>query len=314
MSKKSDLLIINRFRTYKVGIFQITFTCWIAILLIAQINGKLFAQHNEIPNYTSYFLKCGSAHKYYSQNEYAKACETYLSAFSNVPYIHQKYFERAEKTAQKSNHTELKSYLALNKDKTFDTKQINKDYQSRINTLIKMDQAVRSNQYVNAQDYIIDCKKSNDCDTTSKKYRQALAYRHKWYMTDSTVISDLLNLIQNYGFPAERLVGAHEYHYASIILLHYDMDQDNKVLQPILDDALSKGDMLPADYASIVDRRLSMYGKKVKYFQVPFGYDNLSQQEKDDVDKERQLIGLPAIKDSRLIVRKKNKIVVHPLD
>lgn len=286
----------------------------IALFVVTHISNKLFAQHNEIPNYSSFFLKCSSAHKFYSLKEYVKASEEYLSAFRNVSYIHQKYFKRAEKCAQKSNHKELTSYLLSNKDKTFDEKKINKDYQSQINTLFKNDQAVRSNQYVNARDYIINCKKSNDCDTSASKYVKALNSMHKWNLTDSTVINDLLILIQKYGFPGERLVGVYAYHRASIIFLHYDTDQDNKVLQPILDEALSKGDIFPADYAHIVDRRLSMYGKKPKYFEVPFGYDNLSQQEKDDVDKERQLIGLPAVKDSRLVVWKKNKVIVRPLD
>lgn len=288
--------------------------CLVVVSIIIQTTNNLVAQHNETPSYCGYFLKCSSAHRNYSQEEYVKSSDEYLSAFQSVPYIHQKYFKRAEKSANKGNHRELKSFLVSNRTKTFDKNLINKEYQSSINRLYKEDQLVRSNKFLNARDYIYKCTKSKDCDTTSQEYLKAIDLINKWNSTDSMVIADLLILIQKYGFPAERLVGLKEYNYATVFLLHYDTDQGNKVLQPILEEALIKGDIFPADYASIVDRRLAMYGKRPKYFEVPFGYDKLSELEKEEVDKERKLIGMSSIKDSRLIVQKKGRVIVYPLD
>lgn len=62
-----------------IGAFHLTFRKFIhlgiALFVVTHISNKLIAQHNELPNYSSYFLKCSSAHKYYSQNEYTKASD-----------------------------------------------------------------------------------------------------------------------------------------------------------------------------------------------------------------------------------------------
>lgn len=100
----------------------------------------------------------------------------------------------------------------------------------------------------------------------------------------------------------------------AIILLHYEEDKDNKVLQPILTKALKNGEIFPADYAAIVDRRLVMTGTKPQYFEVPFGYDKLSKQEKEEVDRARIIIGLSTMNDSRLVVQKEGRVVVYDMD
>jgi hypothetical protein len=142
-----------------------------------------------------------------------------------------------------------------------------------------------------------------------KAYKQAIedlfqkdkAYRgegvpvHDLVRVDSQNISTLLRLIEQNGFPNSRVVGHETNMHAYVILLHYDNDEENKRLKPILDQAYHNGYLGPKGIAWIVDRRRA-WGPKMQapyyYFLNKESCKYLSFEEKCAVDFRRDSIGL----------------------
>ena len=136
----------------------------------------------------------------------------------------------------------------------------------------------------------------------------------EWWAVDSINMNTLLTLIKVNGFPSEKRVVKEAYGNDFIILLHFDKDEDNQILKPIIDKALIEGDIEPSDYAWIIDRRLS-WGRQRKdpyYYHMPLGLDKLSEEDIRDINERRKKIGLrklfegiEIIKDDMSIATKK---------
>ena len=145
-----------------------------------------------------------------------------------------------------------------------------------------------------------------------KAYKQAIedlfqkdkAYRgegvpvHDLVRVDSQNISTLLRLIEQNGYPHSQIVGHETSKHAYIILLHYDNDEGNKRLKPILDQAYHNGYLGPTGIAWIVDRRRAWGPKKQApyfYFLNKERYKDLPIEEKRAVDFRRDSIGLSSL-------------------
>ncbi len=110
--------------------------------------------------------------------------------------------------------------------------------------------------------------------------------------TDSTNTLSLINASMRYGFPSEYTVGIDGAWKAFVIFLHADFDFKNALLGQILLNAVKSGQFKPIDYAQVIDRRCNFSGRPFIYYQIPFGYDELTAQQKDTVNRNRALIGL----------------------
>ena len=125
---------------------------------------------------------------------------------------------------------------------------------------------------------------------------------------DSINTHELLVEIEKLGFPSKDKVGYRGYRNAFIIFLHADFDIDNELLGDFLLEAVGRGEMSPGNYAEIIDRRCNYRGKDIPfvYHQVPFGYDELSEEEKAKVTAERKKIGLRSVDKSLKIIKHSN--------
>lgn len=95
----------------------------------------------------------------------------------------------------------------------------------------------------------------------------------------------MIHLISIHGFLGEEVLGAKSYK-AKLLLLHFDRDSLNRVLEPILDAALNKRKLLPLDYAQIIDRHIYNYTRLQEYWTWPctseskFNFSDLEVMEK----------------------------------
>ena len=78
------------------------------------------------------------------------------------------------------------------------------------------------------------------------------------------------------------------------LLLHFDKDTNNLVLQPILDKALTKGQINPYTYALILDRHLNSCQLPQKYYAWPVlrSDPKLSEEDIKQINKLRKSIGM----------------------
>jgi hypothetical protein len=112
---------------------------------------------------------------------------------------------------------------------------------------------------------------------------------------DSSNTYCLLNYMTTHGFPSYKILGIENADKAFLIFLHADFDANNKILGNILYQAVLHGDFEPVHYAELCDRRNNFSGKPPMYYQIPFGYDQLSQIQKDSITTLRAAIGLRSV-------------------
>ena len=160
-----------------------------------------------------------------------------------------------------------------------------------MDSLVEKDQFVRKRKHSKANRYYL--KSSNDKRlVNSIRFKKSLVLRNEWLKIDSSNIQTLLQLIELKGFPSVDRVGERAYSNAQLLLLHFDEDTNNRILNPILTKFLETGEIFPSDYARIIDRHHSRDGKQVYYEWRPCLYELLSNQEKERVSQARKEIGL----------------------
>lgn len=112
---------------------------------------------------------------------------------------------------------------------------------------------------------------------------------------DSMNMKALLKLIEQYGYPGEKIIGHESAFNAFIMLLHMDRDQNNQIFKPILDKAYNDGQLWPRGYAWIVDRRRAWGKEQLEpyYYHMPSkNYDNFNIEQINEVNRRRDSIGL----------------------
>lgn len=245
-------------------------------------------------DYINYNLKSFQARKLTYEEKLDSALILYKQSFELVDYIHIKNLKAAQKIAKKLKD---KSFYKFTSDKINQINKgssINNEYRLIIDSLSREDQRVRGNKYSDAQQVYYKYIKDSLSNKEADEFIKAQKLMTEWWRVDSMNIQLLLSLITDYGFPSEKLVGEEAYkRKAFIILLHFDKDQDNSILKPIIDKALLNGEIEPDDYAWIIDRRLTWgQGKKPYYYHMPFGLDKLSKEEISEINERRRSIGL----------------------
>ncbi len=203
--------------------------------------------------------------------------KNYSSALASTYalYPYKKYFD----TIQINYNEFIKEYTPIIEQTK---KQFNQQYIAIIDSLFYIDQSIR----------------------TSGKFKDKNGKN-----IDSLNTHCLLKSIERFGFPSAHKVGIKSYNYADIIFTHADFDFDNFLLGDLLYLAVEQGDYTPKQYASIIDRRCNFHpsgSKPYVYFQIPLGYEDLSETEKKEVQKRRKAIGLRSIESSLEIVKLPN--------
>jgi len=243
-------------------------------------------------DYIAYNLKVFQARKLNYDNKLDSAVLLYQQAFNLVDYVHIENLISARKLAEKVKDNSLLVFCKKRIEEYSIGNNFNTKYSSTIDSLSEEDQRVRrDNSYAK---YLYDeYIKDTTLNRQTSEFLDARKLMLEWWQVDSTNVYKLLSLIKENGFPSEKIVGKKTYKRAFIILLHFDKDNNNQTLKPIIDKALIEGDLRPSHYAWIFDRRLSwVQGKDAYYHQLPGGPGNINEKEIIEINSRRKEIGL----------------------
>jgi hypothetical protein len=122
----------------------------------------------------------------------------------------------------------------------------------------------------------------------------------------------LKKIIEEYGFPSYELVGKSSSHNFWMMVQHSDFDVkfQKQVLKLMLKE-VKKQNASAQDYAFLVDRvrrnskEPQLYGTQIVVNDVHKGYELQPVEKPEELDKRRQQIGLPPIKE---YLEKANKV------
>jgi len=278
------------------------------VVLISFFTHPLFSQSP----YFEYYKLVRKAKVSELDGKHDSALICFESAFKIVDFVHEENLKYAIKVAKKLKRNDLQAkyinQLQLQKKNT------DISYIDAVNGIFKLDQSVRNSKYEKAKEIYYKCIGDTGCDKNQKDFLKAKVMMNHWWHIDSICINELLDLISKKGFPGERKVWHEASESAYIVMLHFDVDKENKKLNPMLLEALSNGDIKPRDYGLIVDRRMIFAGKDPVYYIAPFGLDKLTKQQIEEVDKTRIKIGLPTLADGQKIIQTKNSYIVTYID
>lgn len=273
--------------------------CLIALLF----SGTLYSQNN----YIKYYQLISKVKQYKENNQNDSLTIILKQAFDMVDYVHIENLKLGKRIAKKQKDTELLSYCENELSKSKDN--IIPKLKANLDSIGKEDQRVRGRKYSNAKGYYRKCLYDTTFNYNEKKRLKSKQLMEEWWRVDSSNVEFIKNIISKYGFPSEEIVGKKTNNMVSIILLHYDKDTANHIMNNILYEALINGHIEPKMYAWIIDRHLMNVGKEQKYYTIPTHWIKMSKEKKVDFNTNRFSIGLKPLDEIEVIVRK-NSVVV----
>ncbi|PHQ78360.1 MAG: hypothetical protein COB65_13975 [Thalassobium sp.] len=224
----------------------------------------LFSRNVEAQNFSAFYFEANEARKLGEEGKIDSAIKTYENAFKILDYVKVEDLIKVVELAKLNNDEERIKLYSQRIEKQ--SKATNPELKATIDSLVRLDQKVRNRKSIENARYFWKCNQDSSCNKYSKKYIRAKLLYENWAKTDSSNINCLLKLIEQYGFLGEELVGFQGYIDITLILVHFDTDTSNTILEPILTKALYEGKVLPEDFAYIIDRHLYFSGSPVKYW------------------------------------------------
>lgn len=168
----------------------------------------------------------------------------------------------------------------------------NRSWENEIYGSVEGNKKYTSPTYKAAIDFCTTCMKNPKCSKTTPDYLSKYKMLKEKRKADSIQAAALLANIQQYGFPSLKLMDKKACAIARNILLNYDADKTNTRLDPMLFKALTEGQISPAFYAEVVDRRNLMSGIAPEFFEPLMGYEKNIAKDLVQANKRRNKIGL----------------------
>lgn len=236
-----------------------------------------------------------------NKGEIDSAILTYELAFSQIEYVHSSHIGQVlSLSKQKKDKARIKKYKQLLKDKK---KCNNTQLMAKVDSILVWDGKIRQGYFPKQVRYYISCNQDSLCDKNSEEFQTSKIYYDSVMTIDSLNQTALLNILKKEGgFKGEAAVGSkNEYGYY-LLLLHYDNDTNNRILQPYLDEAFKKGYITSLGYTYVLDRHEYYTMGTQTYWAWPdLDEDpNLSKEQISDANDKREKMGI----SSRIIAVK----------
>ncbi|MEM6345279.1 MAG: hypothetical protein AAF927_15415 [Bacteroidota bacterium] len=225
------------------------------------INWSIYAQ-TEIDFYT----QIQRAKVLAEQKDLSASIHTYEEAFKLIDYVHSSYFQEVLVLAKKQKDSERVEYYT----QKIELQQRAKApvLKAKVDSLFEIDQQIRMGKYAKAITYYWRKVANQNPDTSAKKYRQHMPVFEEFERQNASNIRYLLELMEQNSYLGEEIIGASD-DKVEIIMLHFDKDEGNRILKPILNEALAKGQITPLLYAQILDRHLYTQSNQQTYWTWP---------------------------------------------
>jgi|GEM_PF-1167051 len=168
----------------------------------------------------------------------------------------------------------------------------NSTVESEIYSTLEPSRKFETPAYKTATEFCLACLKNPKCSKTAPDYVSKYRIVKEKMKADSINAESLIKNIKQFGFPGLKLVDKGATELARNILLNYDMDKKNERLDAILFKALNDGDISPAFYASVIDRRQIMSGLSPEFYEPLMGYEKTIGKDVLAANKKRSALGL----------------------
>ena len=258
------------------------------LLLIA----FLYVESLGAQDYKRFYYEVYQANIVSKQGNHSEALSMYEAAFEWMDFVPTVLLKKFRKVAKKAGNTTLeKKYKSLI-DNQKDCPPEYAHVCAKLDSLVHEDQRVRTKKSRLIRYYWKNV--DNESVMNSPKFLKAKKARMDWKRTDSLNILILLDMFEEYGYLHEGKVGYESNNKVEIMLLHFDKDTSNVLLQPILDKALANGQITPQWYTITLDRHLYACELPQKYYGWPMlkSDPKLSEEEINEINKLRESIGI----------------------
>ncbi len=258
---------------------------------LVSLNAQNIVSQNS-QDYKIFYYEVYQADRLANQGNYSEALLRYEAASQKVNFVQTSYLKKFLKAAKKAENKPLqKKYESLIERQ----KKTPAEYAHlgpKLDSLYAADQGVRKKQQrlINYYWKNIDNKSVRN----SSKFLKGKKAQEEWSRTDSLNQQILLSMFEAHGFLDESKIGYERYRSIFILLLHFDTDTNNSLLQPIFDKALAKGQINPYTYALILDRHLNSNNLPQNYYAWPDlrSDPKLSEEEIKQINNLREDIGM----------------------
>lgn len=257
---------------------------------LASLNAQVISSDTQ--DHKSFYYEVNQANRLYNQGNYSEALSRYEAASQLVNFVQTPYLLKFLKAAKKADNISLqKKYESLiEKQKKTPAKYAHLG--SKLDSLLAEDQRIRTKKQRHIKYYWKNV--DNKSLVNSTKFLKTKKTRDEFLRTDSLNIQILLSMFEEYGFLDESKIGYERFKTVYLLLLHFDKDTNNTILQPIFDKALVKGQINPYQYALILDRHLYVSELPQKYYAWPMlrADPKLSEEEIKQINNLREDIGI----------------------
>ena len=253
----------------------------------------IFALNIKAQNINGFYFEINTGRDFVQDGKIDSAITTYENAFKRVNYVQIIYLKRILNLAKLNEDEErIKKYSQQIEKQSVGT---NLQLKAIIDSLIVVDQKVRTGKSAQKARYASKCDYYQNCNKESKRYKKSKIAFDNWRKTDSLNTHYLLTLFKKHGYFGEELVGTSRATKVFTMLLHYDADTNNTILGPVLEKARREGKIGLMRFAMIQDRHLGGEYTIQKYWFWPYlGKKKLQFSEADipQIMKLRESVGI----------------------
>lgn len=151
----------------------------------------------------------------------------------------------------------------------------------------------QSANYKTATEAYLACLKNKACNKKAPDFIAKYKLVREKQKFDSLQVIKLLADISKYGsFPNLSVMDKESCATARNMLLNYDSDKTNSQLNDVLVKALNNGDISPAFYAQLIDRRNVMSGALPEFYEPITGFEKTIANVMPAANTKRKTIGL----------------------
>lgn len=261
--------------------------------LILMIFFQFYAiEGNSQSNPPQFLLKVSEARRLMKKGDYNNAILTLEASFKEMEYVHSSHLLFALNISKKNKDKERISFYKRKVKQSNIVKD--KKIEKIVDSVLVWDQKIRKRKYQKKiRNYLM--WKNDSLKISTKKFLKAKFYFNDAMRIDSLNQLSVLKILQMQGGYKGNfyLGGKKEYHFL-VMLVHMDNDTNNRILKPILDEALIKGHIGGKVYAQILDRHSYHTSGTQKYWAWPTvkAIPKLSSEERLKIEEKRKELGL----------------------
>lgn len=216
----------------------------------------------------------------------------YEGAFKKTEYIHVVYLRKVLTLAKKNNNRA--SIVKYNNQIKKQLKGKNPYLSNILDSVMNIDQSVRTLKYKNAIKYYDTCIENENCDENGRKFISCKKLRNEKISVDSLNLEYLIYLFDKHGFIGEEQIGS-KFPMVDVLLFHFCYMENSYLMIPFLESALRDGRILPLRYAQIMDLYYYSSNYPQKYWmwcQYEVHTSALSKHDVEVILSEREGIGI----------------------